>query len=358
MEIKKRILKIKTDKIAKKSDFPKDFSNLILKIRELITLNDPNKRYQIIDEKSKNEIKNEEDFQKMSNEYINENIIKLTVNVVDKNTLPVLNKKPETNIISNIEIINILGNKKEEEENKENELENPMKSIIKEKMKELEDKLVEELYNNLQNEISKSKINKNNDSDNENEKNMNKMIHKGITCNRCQMKNIQGIRYKCAQCANYNLCENCENNFNHDMKHIMVKLRYPSKNENELKSKINKNITYKNQNFDYNLEPKIFIFEGDNDTAFHQVKITNTGKAPWKGVTLKCIQDKSEILGEECGIDLNVNSGSSINKEIVFDNLQNQKKPSKNIYYCFFQMFNEQNESFGNVTKIKLQFKN
>ena len=84
-----------------------------------------------------------------------------------------------------------------------------MKSILKEKMKELEDKLVEELYTNLQNEITKSKINNNNipkiveEEENKNN-NMKKMIHKGISCNKCGKNNIDGVRYKCAQCANFN----------------------------------------------------------------------------------------------------------------------------------------------------------
>ena len=184
---------------------------------------------------------------------------------------------------------------------------------------------------------------------------MKKMIHKGIVCNRCGQENIVGIRYKCAQCSNFNLCENCENVYNHDIKHIMVKIRSPYKNENELKSKINKNISYKNQDMNYELEPKAITLNGNLDSQVQIVSIKNIGLAPWRGVYLKCIEEKSEIIGEEFEMKYNVNSGSSINAQIKFTDLKNQLKPDKKVYYSFFQMFNLQNESFGNVTKIKIK---
>ena len=113
----------------------------------------------------------------MSKENQNEALIKIEVNIVENNVIPISIKNPinksEMNFISSEASINILGNKAEEkkieeiqkekevkkikEEKEEDENENEMKSILKEKMKELEDKLVEELYINLQNEITKIK---------------------------------------------------------------------------------------------------------------------------------------------------------------------------------------------------------
>ena len=377
---RKRILKLRTEKIAKRLDCPNNFNSLIEKIKEFAPLTDQNKIYQLIEEKSKKEIKNEEDFQKMSEENQNETLIKISVNIIDKNVIPISIKnpiiinKPEINLVSTEASINILGNKRKEkkieekqkekevkEKKEKNEIESTIKSILKEKMKKLEDKLVEELYNNLQNEIAKSKIYNNIPKIYEEEKkeiNMIKMIHDGISCNKCGKNNIEGVRYKCAHCANFNLCEFCENNFIHDIKHIMIKIKYPIKSESELMYKINKNLSYKNQDMNYNLEPKIFNLEGHNNIEMHQVNLKNTGAVPWRGVTLRCIEDRSEIIGEDYEFKYNVNSGSSINGQINFNDLKKQLKPGKNVYYCFFQMFNQQNESFGNVTKIKVQFKN
>ena len=347
----KRIIKLKNQKSGKKIDFPNNFSSLIKKIIEFIPLNDPTKRYQLIEEKSQKEIATEEDFVKMSDEYKNEKLIKITVNLIDKNINFISNEKPEKNIISTEASINLLNDKKEEKE----DIENPVQSILKEKMKELEDKLVEELYNNLQNEISKSKINNNSESNKDKNNFMSKIIHKGIKCNKCGKNNLEGIRYKCAQCPDFNLCETCENNYNHNIKHIMVKMRYPAKNENELKSKINRNISYKNQDMNYDLEPKEFKLEKDVDTYSFMVTLKNTGGGPWKGVSLRCIDDKSDLVGEDCDISYSVYSGSSVNQQIQFSDIKSQlEKEKKNIYYCFFQMFNQHNETFGNVTKIKI----
>ena len=52
---------------------------------------------------------------------------------------------------------------------------------------------------------NKSKINKNNI----------KTLHKGTRCNNCGRAPIVGIRYKCMECDNFNVCENCEENHNH-----------------------------------------------------------------------------------------------------------------------------------------------
>ena len=342
----KRIIKLRNQKIAKRIDFPNNFSDFILKIIEFSPLNDPTKRYQLIEEKSQKEIITEEDFLKISDEYKNEKLIKITVNIVHKNSNPISNQKPEKIIISTEASIDLLSDKKEGKQ----KIENPMNSILKEKMKELEDKLVEELYNNLKNEISKSKV----QNIIELKEDMNKTIHKGIVCSKCGKINIEGIRYKCTQCPNFNLCEICEDNFNHNIKHIMIKMRYPAKNESELVSRINRNISYKNKDMNYNLEPKEFKMEKNEDNWTFQINLKNIGAAPWREVTLRCLNCKSDLIGEECEIDYSVNSGSSINGQLKFYNIKNQLKKGKNVYYCFYQMFNKQNESFGNVTKIKI----
>ena len=35
------------------------------------------------------------------------------------------------------------------------------------------------------------------------------ITHVNITCNNCQKTNINGIRYMCGNCANYDLCMGC-----------------------------------------------------------------------------------------------------------------------------------------------------
>lgn len=49
----------------------------------------------------------------------------------------------------------------------------------------------------------------------------------GITCNKCGVSPIRGIRYKCANCVDFDLCEMCESNNNHATTHVFLKIRIP-----------------------------------------------------------------------------------------------------------------------------------
>ena len=52
-------------------------------------------------------------------------------------------------------------------------------------------------------------------------------IHRGITCNSCQTSPICGIRYKCANCVDYDVCERCEVRDDHNKTHLFIKIRIP-----------------------------------------------------------------------------------------------------------------------------------
>ena len=54
-----------------------------------------------------------------------------------------------------------------------------------------------------------------------------KPVHKNIICDGCE-KEIVGIRYKCYECNDYDLCEECEEK-NTVHKHIFLKIREPMK---------------------------------------------------------------------------------------------------------------------------------
>ncbi|ORY96258.1 hypothetical protein BCR43DRAFT_269943 [Syncephalastrum racemosum] len=52
-------------------------------------------------------------------------------------------------------------------------------------------------------------------------------IHRGITCNKCNVSPIRGVRYKCANCVDFDLCEMCESGNTHTATHVFLKIRIP-----------------------------------------------------------------------------------------------------------------------------------
>ncbi|ORZ14545.1 hypothetical protein BCR42DRAFT_452305 [Absidia repens] len=52
-------------------------------------------------------------------------------------------------------------------------------------------------------------------------------IHRGITCNKCAVSPIRGIRYKCANCVDFDLCDMCEASNKHTHTHVFLKIRIP-----------------------------------------------------------------------------------------------------------------------------------
>ncbi|KAL5005842.1 hypothetical protein ScPMuIL_017000 [Solemya velum] len=53
--------------------------------------------------------------------------------------------------------------------------------------------------------------------------------HNGVICDHCQC-NIVGTRYKCGNCPDFDLCEECENIYGaHDPDHVFLKLRRPTR---------------------------------------------------------------------------------------------------------------------------------
>jgi len=53
--------------------------------------------------------------------------------------------------------------------------------------------------------------------------------HYNIICDGCGMNPIQGARYKCAICPDYDLCSACEAKGDHPEEHALVKLKVPTK---------------------------------------------------------------------------------------------------------------------------------
>ncbi|OTB02934.1 hypothetical protein M426DRAFT_322179 [Hypoxylon sp. CI-4A] len=56
----------------------------------------------------------------------------------------------------------------------------------------------------------------------------NAYVHRGCQCNGCGMVPIRGVRYRCANCADFDLCEVCESQGLHNRTHIFYKVKVPA----------------------------------------------------------------------------------------------------------------------------------
>ncbi|CAD6499663.1 BgTH12-03771 [Blumeria graminis f. sp. triticale] len=56
----------------------------------------------------------------------------------------------------------------------------------------------------------------------------NAYVHRGCACNCCGMVPIRGIRFRCSNCADYDLCESCEAQGVHLKTHIFYKIKVPA----------------------------------------------------------------------------------------------------------------------------------
>ena len=53
-------------------------------------------------------------------------------------------------------------------------------------------------------------------------------VHRGISCKGCHSSPITGLRYKCINCVNFDLCETCEAMQQHPKTHLFLKIRIPT----------------------------------------------------------------------------------------------------------------------------------
>ena len=355
---KKRFIKLRNSSgIAKRIDFPKNFNELVEKAKTFLPLDEKTKKYQFIDENVNREIHHQEDYELFAN-HIFEKPIKILVNIIDKEKGEIEEKKNSPEVFKNTFIeesvnISIIPNTENQEDASNDKLEKDIKRMVKDKIKEFENNIIEDIYQSIKAkmEISEDSINLNN--------NKNEIIHNGIKCNVCNKENIKGVRYMCTKCDNYNICSNCEQNIAHDPGHIFIKIRKPLKEEKELLTKINKDLKYKNREYNYSVEPTNMEFKINNkemNVLSQQITLKNTGNKPWEGAIFKCLPH-SQIRGKSIDIKKNVNEDTTVDIEIIFENFKDKLKPSVNEYYVYYQMFNNKKEAFGNITKFKVIFK-
>ena len=160
-----------------------------------------------------------------------------------------LNEKIKQNIVnSQLKKIRESRLKKEEEEKEKEKMKNQNNNIIINKKNDnnmdengvLEDKIVNIINKNLEkfkeDLINESKIQTTQivmesklklEENNNNIKTPNSVEkHIGSVCNGCGEFPIEGIRYKCVECSDFDFCENCYEEKKYIHKHSFYKLRF------------------------------------------------------------------------------------------------------------------------------------
>jgi hypothetical protein len=287
-----KVLKIKYynpfdgESINKRIEFQNNFQDLLKWCKEFKQI-PYNKEYEFIEENSNKKINNDFDYQNLKN--TNEKVIKLKLNIVEKQennkfnllseNINIDSNQPEkteninkifqenssnnqnnnnenqnnfqqnninnknNNIYNNININNINENKYENNNtnfininnnntNTDNEIETLNSKIkesitilVKEKMQKFEEEIINELFNNVS--LNSSKLL-------EQSKlflslpSMNKNNENLVIHNiKCSNCNeiIKGELFKCSKCKEFYLCSNCEELTEHDENHIFIKIR-------------------------------------------------------------------------------------------------------------------------------------
>ena len=340
------------------------YDELLTKIKEYIPNNDPNKIYQICDNKLKKIINNDEEYQTFLKEHNSESSATLSISLVDKDSINI-KKVPDYQLeSSNICFESCIKQKKneieiekekEEEEDEdineeedkelteEEKIKKSLRLMVRSKLKNLEKNIISELCNDIKNSqlISPNQISNSN------------IVHKGIKCNQCGKKDIIGIRYKCSTCPNYNLCENCEEDSTHDENHIFVKIREPVSAEKQLEEKITQSMLKRNAR-DFTVEPKVIKIKQNDYISLVNVTLTNNGDFTWKkGTVFKCIKEKSNLSVGDLDIKEDIKPGNSVTLELVFEKEDNDF--SQKELYVSFKLIDDKLNQIGNIHKFVVE---
>ena len=225
-------------------------------------------------------------------------------------------------------------------------------------------KLEEERKSKYQTEISKySKFSMSNCN----------TVHIGVKCENCGKNPIQGIRYKCTICNNYNLCENCEelNSIEkfHSQDHDFIRMRNERKNNQIPKQNLNNNDNLNNENYNifqnneeniinYNYEcltknPTVEIDVGTKQINYEFI-IKCSNSLPWiKGTKLVCNKMHSNIICHDIELP-ELQIGQQTKVCCQFNNLDNLNVGKHKTFYEFYV----NDKLYGNPLVINIEIKN
>lgn len=118
--------------------------------------------------------------------------------------------------------------------------------------------------------------------------------HEGIVCDFCE-RVIVGARYKCCNCVDYDLCEECEAiNGVHDLDHVFLKLRKPARLRRS--SPLFKNLLYRQRDEIVREDP---VLEQPQPTQFHQDKMSELLQSKFEKIQEKTVRKQERLRRKE-----------------------------------------------------------
>ena len=214
-------------------------------------------------------------------------------------------------------------------------------------MKEALDASWQPIYDNIIKDVNLSKLeesqveyNKMKEQLKKNEEKIKKEVHKNIICNNCFKNNIKGKRFVCAECNNYNLCQDCEKIYYqkqiHQREHTLIQVNKALDDDINKYNNVIGNTTqiYKNVPSSFPIEFSV-VNSGENDLKDCYILPVRYGEE-----YLSCSPKKI--------------TDSVIRNMPIKINLVVRVPDEKGYFEGYFRMFTPNGLPFGNTLCIKV----
>jgi len=216
-----------------------------------------------------------------------------------------------------------------------------LKASLKDSWKNVSNDLIIDL-NSLKLEQGNAEYNKMKNKYEENMKKINRQQHQDIVCNNCYKKDFSGKRFICAECNNYNLCQDCEQLFYkkqiHERDHTLIQI---NKSKNEDLSKYNNIIGNNNQEFQN--VPSSFSID---------FSVVNSGDADLENCYVLPVRYGDKYL--TCSPKI-IEGSAQRNFIVKISLLVRLPSNDKGYFEGYFRMFTPSGLPFGDVLFVKVQ---
>lgn len=175
-----------------------------------------------------------------------------------------------------------------------------------------------------------------------------KDVHLRVFCNNCPNNNFFGNRYICAECDNYNLCQNCYTNerFTHCKEHTFILIKSPIMLDLSLFSCLFIN--------------KRKIINVDKFEAFDfEIEIINNGIESLQGCFISPIRFGKKYIGcTKDSIESEVRNGEKYTMKTMIKFEDENIIEKNNQYEGYFRLMTQEGLPFGDIFYLQVNYLN